>query len=77
VEPGWRKLHNEELRNLYYPPNIIKEIKSKWIRLIGHVARKGDLKNACKILVGKREGIRPVARTRHRRWIILEWILQV
>jgi hypothetical protein len=38
----WRKLHNEELHNLYSSPNIIRVIESRRIRWAGHVARMGD-----------------------------------
>jgi hypothetical protein len=43
VTEGWRKLHNEELHNLYSSPNIIRMIKSRRIRWAGHVARMGDI----------------------------------
>jgi len=56
----WRRLHNEELRNLYVSPNIIRMIWS------GHVARMNDTTNACKIWVGKPEGERPPGRPRRR-----------
>jgi GH43 family beta-xylosidase len=56
---GWRKLHDEELHNLYCSPNIIM-IKSRWMRWAGHVARMGDEKNVYRILVGKPEGKRPL-----------------
>jgi hypothetical protein len=52
---GWRKLHIEELHNLYASPSIIRMITSRRTRLAGHVARMGE-KNACRILVGKPEG---------------------
>jgi hypothetical protein len=41
VTGSWRKLHNEELHNLYSSPSIIRMIKSRRIRLAGHVARMG------------------------------------
>jgi hypothetical protein len=53
---GWRKLHNEELHNLYSLPSIIRMIKSRMMRLEAHVARTGEEKNAYRILVGKLEG---------------------
>jgi hypothetical protein len=58
VTGGWRKLHNEELHNLYSSPSIIKIIKPRKMRLAGHVARMGEKRNAYKILVGKPEGKR-------------------
>jgi hypothetical protein len=52
----WRKLHNEELYNLYCSLNIIRIIKSRNIRCSRHVARMGEKRNACRILVGKPDG---------------------
>jgi hypothetical protein len=49
---GWRKLHNEELHNLYYSPRIIRINKSRRMRWAGHVARMGKKRNAYRILVG-------------------------
>jgi hypothetical protein len=67
VAGGWRRLHNEELRNLYTSPNIIKVIKSSRMREARHVAHMGDIRNAYNILVRKPEGRRPV-RIPTRRW---------
>jgi hypothetical protein len=64
VTGGWRKLHNEELHNLYSSPSIIRIIKSRRMRWAGHVARIGEKRNVYRILVGKR----PLGRPR-RRWI--------
>jgi hypothetical protein len=64
----WRKLHNEELHNLYYSRNIIRMIKSRRIRWAGHVARIGQKMNAYRILVGKPVGKRQLGRPR-RRWV--------
>jgi hypothetical protein len=64
---GWRKLHNEELHNLYCPASIIRMIKLRRMRWAGHVARMGPKRNACRILVVKPEGKRPLGRPR-RRW---------
>jgi hypothetical protein len=61
---GWRKLHNEELHNLYSSPSIIRMIKSRKIRWAG----PGEKTNAYRISVGKSEGNRPVGRKR-RRWV--------
>jgi hypothetical protein len=52
----WRKLHNEELRDLYSSPSIISIIKSRRMKWAGHVARIGEKKNAYRLLVGKPEG---------------------
>jgi hypothetical protein len=58
VTGEWRKLHNEELRDLYSSPStsIIRIIKSRRMRLAGHVARMGVKINAYRLLVGKPEG---------------------
>jgi hypothetical protein len=68
VTGGWRKLHNEELHNLYSLPGIIRIIKSRRMRWAGHVARMGEKRNVYRLLVGKPEGKRPLGRLRHR-WI--------
>jgi hypothetical protein len=65
---GWRKLHNEELHNLHSSPSIISIIKSSKMRWLGYVTRMEEKKNACRILVGKPEGKRPLRRQR-RRWV--------
>jgi len=62
VAGGWRDPHNEELHNLYAASNIIKVIKSRIMRWVGHVARIGQMRNAYSILVGKPEGKRPFGR---------------
>jgi hypothetical protein len=64
----WRKLHNDELHNLYSSPNIIRMIKSRRMRGAGYVARMGEKRNPYRILVGKPEGKRPLGRPR-RRWV--------
>jgi hypothetical protein len=61
---GWRKLHNEELHNLYSSPSIIKIIKSRRMRWAGHVVRMGEKRNVYRLLVGKPEGKRPLGRPR-------------
>jgi hypothetical protein len=67
VTGGWRKLHNEELHNLYYSLSIIRIIKSRRMRWAGHVARMGEKRNVYRLLVGNPEGKRPLGRPR-RRW---------
>jgi hypothetical protein len=68
VTGEWRKLHNEELRDLYSSPSIIRIIKSWRMRWAGHVARMGEKGNAYRLLVGKPEGKRPLG-SRRRRWV--------
>jgi hypothetical protein len=68
VTGGWKKLHNEELHNLYYSTNIISIIKSRRMRWARHVARMGEKRNVYRLLVGKPEGKRPLGRSR-RRWM--------
>jgi hypothetical protein len=53
VTGSWRELHNEELHNLYPSPSIIRIIKSRRMRWAGHVARMGEKRNACRLLVRK------------------------
>jgi hypothetical protein len=55
VTGGWRKLHNEELHNLYYLPSIIRIIKSRRMRWAGHAAQMGEKRNVYRLLVGKPE----------------------
>jgi hypothetical protein len=56
VTGEWRKLHNEELRDLYSSPSIIRIIKSRRIKWAGHVARMGENRKSYRLLVGKPEG---------------------
>jgi hypothetical protein len=51
VTGGWRKLHNEELHNLYSSPSIIRIMKSRRMRWAGHVARIEDKRNVYRLLV--------------------------
>jgi len=67
VTGEWRKLHNEELSDLYCSLNIFRVIKSRWMRWAGHVARVGENIGVYRVLVGKPKGKRPLGRPR-RRW---------
>jgi len=67
VRGEWRKLHNEELNNLYSSSDIVWVIKSRRTRWTGHVAHMGDTTGIFRVLVGKPEGKRPLGRPR-RRW---------
>jgi hypothetical protein len=49
----WRKLHNEELNDMYYSPNIVLVIKSRRMRRAGHVARMGEGRGVYRVLVGE------------------------
>jgi hypothetical protein len=68
VTGEWRKLHNEELHDLYSSPSIIRIIKTRRIRWVGHVVRMGEKRNMYRLLVGKPEGRRPQGRPRYR-WL--------
>jgi hypothetical protein len=67
VTGEWRKLHNEELNGLYSLPNIVRMIKSRILRWVGHVARMGEGRGVYRDLVGKPEGKKPLGRPR-RKW---------
>jgi hypothetical protein len=78
VTGEWRKLHNEELHDLYSSPSIIGVVKSRRIKWAGNLARMGEKRNAYRLLVGEPEGRRPLGRPR-RRWLdnyVLGWIFQ-
>jgi len=64
----WRRLHNEELNDLYSSPSIVQVIKSRRMRCAGHVACMGEEREVYRVLVGKLEGRRPLGRPRHR-WV--------
>ena len=67
VKREWRKLHNEELNDLYCLQNNVRVTASRRMRWVGHVARMGERRGVCRVLVGRPEGKRPLGRPR-RRW---------
>jgi hypothetical protein len=75
VTGNWRKLHHEELHNLYSSPSIIRVIKTRRMRWAGHVVRMGEKRNAYRILVGKPEGKSHWEDQDVGGWTILKWIL--
>jgi hypothetical protein len=66
VTGEWRKLHNEEVNDLYSLPSIVRVVKSRRMRWAGHVARMGEDRGVYRELVGKPEGKRPLGRPRLR-----------
>jgi len=68
VTGDWRRLHNEELNDLYSSPNIVRVIKSRRMRWVGHVAHMDEEREVYRVLVGKPERRRPLGRPR-RRWM--------
>ena len=71
----WRRLHNEELHNLYRSSNIVRVIKSRALRWTGHVARMEEGRSALKILTGKPTGKTPLGLGVDGRKI-LKWTLK-
>ena len=72
----WRKLHNEELSDLYCLPNIVRVVKSRRMRWAGHVARMRQGRGVYWVLVGKPEGKRPLGDPDVDGRIILGWIFR-
>ena len=68
VTGEWRRVHNEELNDLYCSPNIVRVIKSRRMRWAGHVARMGEERGVYRVLVRKLKGRRQLGRPR-RRWV--------
>ena len=66
VTGEWRRLHNEELNDLYPSPNIVRVIKSRRMRWVGHVALMSEERGAYRALLRKPEGKRPLGRPRRR-----------
>jgi hypothetical protein len=64
VTGEWRKLHNEDLNDLYSLPNIVRVVKSRRMRWAGHVARMAEDRGGHRVSVGKPEGKRPLGRLR-------------
>ena len=63
VTGEWRKLHNEELRDLYSLPNIVRVVKSSRMRWAGHVARMGEGRGVHRVLVGETQGKEAIRET--------------
>jgi hypothetical protein len=66
VTREWRKIHNEELNDLYCSRKIVQVINSRRMRWVVHVARKGERRGVYRVLVGKPEGKRPLGKPRRR-----------
>jgi hypothetical protein len=77
VTGEWRKLHNEELQNLYSSPDIIRQVKSWRMRWVLHVARMGEERKVYKVSVGKPEGRSPLGRPSVGGKMGSEWILGI
>jgi hypothetical protein len=76
VKGEWRRLHNEELNDLYSSPNIIRVIKSRRMRRAGHVARMGEGRGAYRILAGRPGGRNHLGDPGVDGRIILKWIFK-
>jgi hypothetical protein len=72
----WRRLHNEELNDLYPSQNIVRVNKSRRMRWEGHVARMGERRGSYKILVRRPEGGRPLGDPGVSERILLKYIVK-
>ena len=66
VTGKWRKLHNEELHDVYCSPNIVRMIKSRRMRWAGHVVHMGEKRDVYRVLVGKSKRKSPLGRPKRR-----------
>jgi hypothetical protein len=64
VTGEWRKLHNEQLNDLYFSPTVVRVVKSRKMRWEGHVARMGERRGVYRVLVGKHEGKKSLGETK-------------
>jgi hypothetical protein len=71
-----RKLHNEELNDLYSLPNIVRVVKSRRMRWAGHVARMGEDRGVHRVLVGRPEGKRPLGIPSHKWDDNIKWFFR-
>ena len=76
VTGEWRKLHNEELNDLYFSPNIVRVIKSRIIGWAGHVELMGERRGIYRVLFGKPEGKSHLEDRGVDGRIILRWIFR-
>jgi len=74
VTREWRQLHNDELNDLYFSPNIVRVIKSRRMRWVGHVAHMGERRGVHRVLVGKPEGKIYLEDPAVDGMIILRWV---
>jgi hypothetical protein len=68
VTGEWRKLHDQELLDLFSLPNIIRVMKSRSMKCLGHVVGMGEKRDVYRLLVGRPEGKRPLGRQRNK-WV--------
>jgi hypothetical protein len=73
VKGGWRKLNEEELRDLYTLPSVIRIIKSRRMRWAGHIAQIGEKRKAYRLLLEKPKGKSPLEDQDIGRWILERW----
>ena len=73
VTAEWRNVHNEELNDLYFSPNIVRVIKSRKMRRVGNAARMGERRGVYRVSVGKPEGKRPLGIPTHRWEDNIKW----